>query len=435
MTGITRRFGFTTLGEDDDFDANDYAFSRENRIRLDKIITETIERHRHTGAASSLEVPSAPTLTMEPAGGTFAPNSTITYRYGYVDTDGQESVASTPASIVTTQTVTAPEPATLSQDTGGFLLPGPYSYLLTAYTGESIYETTPSRPVTGTLTAETWTLTFPSLPAGADGWNIYRKGPTDTEPIYLTSSVDESLLDDGSIAPNVYRVAPTANTTSTTSSVTVDLSDGLPPGHTWRIYRTTDQSDWSQSLVVQASEAPYSDTGHATLTGSPASTSTAIGFAPKIPLGSGTFGQPPPAMVLVPRIATFTQKGELDVGILPWVWLCEYDAAKIVAARAALGKDATPTGTAVVAQVEYDTGGGWTSIGVDLEISAGDSASPLYDASNSGLVETLLGSGDRLRAKVTGVGSSPRTDFDLAITVTLIVQQGSDVTSYAWEAD
>jgi hypothetical protein len=449
MTASTPRFALTTLNKGDGLSADDYAFGRGNRLQLDRLLLQVIENHHHTGILAPNTPGPATSTKVTPTGGVFPANHAIFYKTALVDPRGQEYVASQPAIVITPPTLPAPEPPVLTQARGGVLLPGDYIYQLSVYTEDTSYETTLSRPTTSTLAeANQWTIALPALPAGATGWNIYRKGPTDLEPMFLASTTNSGpWLDNGTGKPQPYRTAPTANTTSSMNAVIVGIDgETVPSGYTLKIYRTLDQGDWSSSLVTRVATLPYTDTGHATQSGVPLARSAALGGAPKIRFFENTIGTLPPSSYTTPRIATFTLAGPVTAGLSPWQWVCEYDEAVIVSLRATLGRGFWPAAYPVKATVRLRREGeaDWvplltTSWDPPREISAtvevGSSIGNRVNIASSDL-NTRLYRGDALRAVVlqAGGGATP-TDSDLSLMVTMLAHNGTATTTHVWKDD
>jgi hypothetical protein len=449
VTGTSPRFGFVTLNKNDELSSDDYAFGVRNRLLLDELLTRAVQDHRHTGTPTPTFPGAPPTVTVNPGGGILPANRSIIYRTALVDQTGQEYVASQPVTVVTPSVVGAPNPPELTQDVGASSLqPGNYVYQITAFTEESTAETVPSKPFGGTLTdGNMWTLRFPYLPGGATGWNIYRRGPTDPEPIFLMSTAGD-VEDNGSVAPQPFRTPPAANTSSSTASVTLDAD--IPPGFTMKIYRNLDQTDWSRSLVVRTAVMPYIDTGHATQPGQPLARSIAFGGAPRIRFGSETEGVLPPRLVTHTQLATFTFTGLVDTGFSPWQWINEYDEARIISVRGTVTAAATAQPIKFQLQKRADQyNANWrilqdkwgnltftvppdTLIGPLTPIEPFVPAYPPDDDPDY----PRFFPGDALRPVITQHGGGdPQQDSDLTIVVTLAVQHGSASTSYTWKED
>lgn len=437
----TTRYGFLTLEEGDDLSTADYKFSRADRLLLDSLLTYVTQNHRHTGTLVAPTPPAPPLLTLATSGGIFPASRTIYYRVALVDELGQEYLPSQPAIVTTPAALAVPDPPrTLTgAATPGTLIAGEYLYLLSAYANDFGSETTPSRPVYGTLPAGgNWTIGLPAPTPGISGWNLYRKSPGDLEPAFLVSLDVSSttFVDDGSLTPNVLRTLPTANTTSSTSLVSVDLSQPLPANYTCKIYRTIDQSDWSRSLLVRTATIPYFDTGHTPQVGAPLVRSTAVGGAPKISLETESVGVPPPRLFTTARTISIDAPGVVQTGLAPMQWVNDYDDAVVTSIRASLGQDSVPASTPVTVRLSVRAADStvWTErpeyeATVPVGASIGDVVAVTYE-------DLILSRGDAITASVvSNGGGSPQTDTDLTFTVALFVRHGSATDSYVWKED
>lgn len=451
MTGTTPRFGFTTLNKGDELSANDYAFGRLNRLQLDWLLRHAIENHKHSGVSAPQAPPPPPSVQVLPTGGVLPANHTVFYRTALVDSDGQEFLGSQTATVVTPPLLPVPEAPVLSQQFGGSLDPGNYLYQCSAYTQDTGFETTLSAPTSGVLAAgNMWSIRFPVPPSGVTGWNIYRKAPTDLEPIFLTNFPvgTTEFFDTGTFKPLPYRTAPVANTTSSMNSAYIGYNDYVPSGYTCKIFRTLDQGDWNRSLVAHVARLPYTDTGHAAQTGAPLSRSVAIGGAPKIRLGLDTEGTLPPRSSTTARVASFNIAGPVSVGLSPWQWVCDFDDAVIVSMRVSLGRGSVPAATPVTATVRvlYGWQAAWVpmlsyasdpmgQVGVEItaQVPVGaSSGTPVTMTSQDDNVK--LQRGDALRAVIlqSGGGATP-TDVNLSLSVTMLVRNSYDDQSYVWK--
>lgn len=447
MTGTTGRYGLTTLNDGDELSALDYRFGTQDRHLLDRLLQHAVEGHVHTGAvAPGVSAIDGLRLNVQAVGGIFPAGKTIYYRFGVVDPRGQEYVATAIHAAVTPQAIFTPSPVvSLTPDPGhGSLVPGDYSYALSAYTDVTGSETLASRTLSATLPqGGSWTLALPAPPSGATGWNIYRRSPGDLEMVFLTTALVEDLyVDDGAVRQGL-RPLPSVNTTRSTSSVQINFAQGVPEGHSVRIYRTLDQSDWTRSLVGWASGTDvFVDTGHATQVGMPLARSTAVGGPPKIRWVENTEGIPPPGLFTTARMVTFNLAGPVTVGLSPWQWINEYDVAELWLLRATLGRGSVPANDPVIAAIQvrrsWDTE--WKGI---YTYEGGEVRASIYPGTSTGSISlhdgsysnTRLGTGDALRAVVhqSGGGATP-TDENLSLVVTMFVSYGSQ-TSYVWKED
>lgn len=451
MADRTKRFGFTTFNaETDRLDLHDWKFGVSDRHLLDLLLLYG-EHHAHTGVEAATSKPAAPALTTLTTGGRVPAGTTVYYKVGVVDQNGQEEIASEMAVAHTADQVEVPRRPELTPVLGGTggLIPGRYSYAVSAYTGTVEFETQISQQM-ATLLRSTGSIiiSLPALPSGADGLNIYRKGPTDRDMVLLTSVATSSITsyeDTGAVAPdNTHHLPPTANTTNMSNSVVVEPALAVPSGSTWKVYRTFVPTQWDNSLVawVDSSLTSYTDTGHQTQRGAPALTSTATGTAPKVDLTDmvEVSGEIPPGRTVSQVELTFTYEGPLSPGYPEWYWVCEYDRAHPVSMRAALGRDSTPAAQAVQVgfqqwDPDYEDWFDCFAYSADVEVgqTIGDLVViPAYGATPYGGV---FYRGDRVRMVVlqTGGGATP-TDEDLVVTLNIMVEHGDEDVTYTWES-
>ncbi len=289
--GETSNFGLEKFGAEGSISQNGYKFSNKDRDSIDSLLY-TLFLHDHREADSTaLAYPARPGLT-EGTGGTINAGATYFYRVAFVDSNGNETAASSESVIVLDGPLIPPTaPTVTTASTGGTLDDGTYRYALTFYQSAG-GETT--APVYGIVTAgsagtNTNTVSLPTPVSGADGWKVYRKGPADARYFLLatvaaTATPPTSYVDDGSVLADCTKYPPSSNTTNGSNSITValDASD-LPLDSRiamWRIYRTKVSGSYSStSLVVTVTETTteggtdlvtsYVDTGTATVTGIP----------------------------------------------------------------------------------------------------------------------------------------------------------------------
>ncbi len=288
MAEPTDHYGLSRLGPADDFSDDGYKFTDRDREAIDRLLYLGAEGHIHSGAASSAISPSDTlTPTVSTAGGSIPAGTRAYYKYTLVDVNGAESIPSAEQFVDTPLPISDPAvPTLVTTSTGGVLLPGNYYYVLTAYTTVNTQETKASAPAYLTVPVGTSTnaitLTFPTIPAGANGFNVYRKKPGGFRYDYLASvaSPGTSYTDTGSVAEDCNRTVPIKNSTNGANSVVVALTSGVVPvGYTWRLYRTYNVGDYDNSLlhwvVEETAEGSgiiafqYTDLGVATSIGSP----------------------------------------------------------------------------------------------------------------------------------------------------------------------
>lgn len=253
-------FGLRKLTSGDKISDDGYAFSWANIDTIDRLL------NKHELALFAAESPiddpdSPPELEVDTTGGVIPAGKTIRYRYSLVDSTGAETAASPIATISTPAAISRPDSPSLSASaTGGTLLAGNYFYVLSAYVDSTTTDSSSgafafvSAPAGSTNRI---TIELPSLPAGADGFNIFRRGPSESQYFYL-DSVDmtvatppDEYIDTGAIVPNWGRSPSAQNSTNSTNSVTITLpgaTPSVPDGYTWKLYRSYN-GIWSRSLI------------------------------------------------------------------------------------------------------------------------------------------------------------------------------------------
>lgn len=275
MTSTTQHFGLTKLDAGEGVHAGNDRFASDDRDTIDQALYNAV-LHHHVGSGASTAPDTALDATLSSTGGTLPAGTTIRYKYTYTDPDTGETLASPETVVTTSSALTAPAAATYSlQSIGGTLEPGQYFYALSSYVGSSTVETKAENSTSvlipsGTSTNEV-TLTLPALDAGATGYNVYRRAPSEARYFFIGSTTGTEYIDGGDAA--TARSLPTANTTFATNSVTLALpgaTPGVPAGNQWTIYRTF-TTDYSSSFLVQLTDADvdYVDTGAATQSGRP----------------------------------------------------------------------------------------------------------------------------------------------------------------------
>lgn len=460
MSGTTDRFKLKTLESGDDFDEDGYKYTKADREQIDRLLEIGAETHRHTGETSSATNPSLPLeLTLDTVGGYIDASERVRYKYTLVDAAGNESAASPEAYVDTPEAITTPSAATLTvSTTGGTHLPGNYFYVLSAYVDFNTSETKALNPAyitvpTTTATNEI-TLTLPTLPNGASGFNIYRRKPGNTKYFYL-ASVDmevatppETYVDDNTVTADCDRTLPVANTTNSLNSVIVSLPGAtptVPAGYTWRIYRTFVSGDYEDSfldwVVEETSEGSgvitpeYTDVGAGTTTGSPPAFAQTTDSPSKILLTDveEVQGYLPPGRNVVPHIATFAKETP-QVAEGTYRWICEFERAQIIACRAALGvapdtdaiivdvnryseADATPTSTTI-----YTTQANRPQVAVGelIGIRTVPDVVMLYEGDSLTV--------DVDQADFAGDGAAA----SLTVSVYMVVQHSNTDVSWAW---
>lgn len=452
MTRYTSFLGLSALGAGDDPTEDGHKFFGQDRDDIDSAIRRAL-LHRHTGVADNVDTPvTAPTLELDTGlGGVLRAGQRIYYRYSLIDEYGTESVASPVAFIDTPAALTTPAaPSGISYLTsGGTLLPGSYYYRLSAYDGANTIETRSSDPAhvivpAGSSTNQV-TFTLPSLPAGADGFNVYRRKPGG-DFAYLTSidmqvaTPPTDFTDDGSIVDDCVRRLPSGNLTAGSNAVVVTLPGAtptVPEGHSWRLYRSYDSLTWVNTLlatiVEETSEGSgiitpeYTDLGIGASVGQPRTTTPNFQAPEKINFddGSEIQGVLPPAHLLGDQVIEFRFPGPVEVQEGTEVWTCPWERAYIREVVVSLGRDSTPASTSVIADVDkYDSQiatPSWTTIFTNQAnrpaIAVGENDN--IDSPATPDVRQLY-RGDKLSPNIeqAGGGATP-TDTDLVVQIVL----------------
>lgn len=452
MAEKTTNYNLTKLAPGEDVSASGYAFLSHNLDTIDRVL-KLGRDHVHTGASASVSDPiEAPTLVLDSTDGILPPGKEIRYRYTYVDETGAETAGSPEASVITPSPVTAPAAASLAYtSTGGTNVGGQYSYVLTAYVSQSTQETIAGAGVAISVpyatTTNLITVTFPSLPANADGWNVYRRGPNEIGYSFMVTldSTNTFWDDTGNTTGNAGRVPPNSNLTFGANNVTVTLpgaTPSVPDDVTWKIYRTYTASNWKASDLHHVIEETFDGSGIITptftdygdgtgLEGIP-EVSEIVGQPSKIDMqdGNEVQGHLPPGLAVVPHEVTFLYAGTLAVTSGTFSWRCPFDYAEIVDVTAVLGIGSTPNAQDVIIDVnKYDSvGDSWATI---FSTQGNRPTVPTGDTVGSPAVPDVVDliKGDMLAMDIDQVGAGTNTDEDLSVTVNMYIRSGSSTTS------
>lgn len=459
MPRYTDRWGLSILGSGDSLQADGFKFTDADRHLLDRLLRYATEEHRHTGLSGTDVTPAAAlNLTLSTTGGTVASGARYYYRYTIIDELGSESAPSPIAYIDTPSTVATPTAPAVSYVAGsGALQPGGYSYVLSAYKGASSQETkaTSSAFITipGADPANSVSLILPVLPAGANGFNVYRKSPSGMHYLYIASiaapSPQQVWVDDGSIEGDCDRSLPSVNRTGGTNAIGVSFPGATPfldERWSWRVYRSTDPNRWGRSLLKTLNpidDPPYTplsfyDTGLATAVGGPPAKAQIINAPPKINLNDAAEieGTLPPGLLVAPQMLTFAQPGPVEAGTGTFIWVCDFDMADVKLVRIYLGPDATPAADPLIVDVmalrPSQGSNTWTSL---FAPDAEPPTLPVGENTTNPIapVRQHLERGDVLSLDIlqAGGGATP-TDTDLSVNLLLYVKDGSETTSYRW---
>lgn len=444
----TPNFRFLVLEEGDDPYSKDRQFFVADRDKLDQLL-QRLSRHRHTGASDWPETPEAPSLTLvtDPsAGGRIPAGVRLWYAVSLVNMEtGEESPVSDAVYIDTPEPVEPPDQPSLAWgSSGGTLQPGIYYYVISAWTGSSAYETQASPPAgiaipTGEVTNRVQ-IELPSPPVGADGFNIYRRKPGGQHYNYIASvSLDvpspPSHFVDTGLEEDCDRVAPRVNQTHTTNAVVVTYAnEEVPWDHTWKIYRTVDDTSWASSLLTHVVEhtedeswiinPTFTDIGAATSTGSPVDTTVTFTEPDPIDLTDSleVSGYLPMANVAgFPLSARWEFAGPVTPTVGTRQWVAPTDC-RVVTVDLSLAPGSVPASTPVLVDVvahrQWSGGSSVDEVVAQVEIPVGETValSPEY------LWDWIeLQPGDSLTVDIvqSGGGATP-TDYDLTVNVSLI---------------
>jgi hypothetical protein len=455
MTRYTSRWGLSILGAGDALNADGYKAVDADRRLIDRLLEYSTEQHHHTGITGTDRTPVAPpVLTLITTDGSIPAGQRYYYTYTIIDDTGTESAPAPYTAIDTPPAIATPSAPLINPVTGsGSLLPGTYSYVLSAYRGANSLETKAENSQVATIygvTPGSMSLTLPQPPLGADGFNIYRKSPNGLHYLWITdiaTTTDATAwVDDGSIEGDCDRSLPGVNRTSNENAVLVQFpgaTPNVPDGYTWRIYRSTSPANWSYSTLIDITPigdaTPYTpveflDTGLGAQSGGPPPLTQVLNAPPKIELTNAAEvqGYLPPGLISFPTAVTFTSAGAVTVGDGTFLWVCPYDQVKLQTGRAYLGHASMPAVTDVIVEivalrpsVGSDT---WDSVFGPFTVPVGSSIGPVVPAT---IID--LKAGDQLRANVIqSGGGAPATDADLAINVLMTVRSGSTTDTYPW---
>ena len=428
-----------------------YAFTTSNIDLIDSLLW-SLFNHQHDGVEPEETTPDSPlAVSVSNTGGTIPAGKTVRYKYTLVDASGVETAPSPEVSVSTPPAITAPLAPTLAtSSTGGTLLAGTYAYVLTAWTETNSNETTQGAAALVTVpigtSTNTITITLPSLPAGADGFNVYRRAPGEAVYSFLTeidmgsATPPSTYLDDGSVEENCNRFPATTNQTNSTNSIEITLpgaTPAVPNGYVgWKIYRTYVNGDYSSSYLTQVVEETsegsgvivptYTDTGSATSSSAPPSQSFSLPGFGKIDLNEHTTGDIPPARLIVPHVEMIQYPGPLADGASDFIWVNPFDKAQIMDVQCWFTPDDYEVASqAVIVDIERPVGATpvWTSIYANTarraRVLVGDSIGDPYETTSADNRYLDRGEYFRLAVDQNDTGSS---DENLTIAIRMFVQ-------------
>lgn len=450
MASLTTHYGLTRLGTGDKISDNDFKYGHADRDTIDQKLFLGAEGHQHTGEDISVTAPPfAPVVTLSATVGRLPAGTTIRYKYTYVDTYGNESGPSPEATYATPLPVLEPAAPTLATSTsGGTLMSGSYYYRLSAFnaTGETLAQNG-NFITTGTGHTNRNTLTLPSLPSGALGFNVYRLTPGGTVYHYLitlntAATPATTWIDTGAVVEDCDHNVPSTNSTNITTALLISLPGAtptVPVGYTWRLYRTFISGNYTASFLHWVNEYTqeatptihtpyYTDIGRATATGSPPTASTVSGSPSKINLNDGaevTGVLPAEFVEYFPSTVEFSFAGALSAQTGKFIWLNEWPEAEIVGVRAVLGVGSAPASQSVIVDVNGSSDGQnptfttlFTTQANRPMIATGDSFSDLAVPNTP-----ILAQYDQITVDIdqAGGGATP-TDRDMTVIVYLKVR-------------
>ena len=446
MASLTNRYGLQELDAGDALSKNGYAFTNGDRQRIDQLLYIGAEGHRHTGGVASVSNPTDPlTAVLDTSFGNIPAGQTVSYKYTLVDESGAESAPSPEVSVNTPPPVSAPGAVGLSRYlAGGTMTAGNYYYGVSAYKDAEILETRMSEAAFVTLssTSTTWRveLELPGLPSGADGFNVFRRGPGESKYSFM-ESIDMQVatpastwVDTGAIDPNCNRLPSSLNTTNSANQVILGFpgaTPSVPEGFTWRVYRTYTVGNYQNSKLAWVVEetfegsgvvtAEFTDIGLAASAGGPPDNSEFVAPPAQIDLATEVDGLLPMSKTASVQVATFAFPGELDFPkVGSFVWICEYERAEILGVRATLGRDSSPSTDPVLVDVNKWDGVAWTTMFTNQANRASIAVGEQFGVrATPDVVELTLGDAMTVDIDQVGGGATPN-DFDLIVTIYMI---------------
>ena len=450
----TARFGLKKLGPNEKISDEGFKFSDADIDTVDQLLEWAVELHHHTGETIASETPSAPPNLAVEDGGYFDAGQRLFYKITVVDENGYEGAATPAAYVDMPSPVQEPPSATPVLLTGtGSLEPGQYFYAISAYESATTLETKApgvcNLTIGGTATDNSIELTLPDLPAGADGFNIYRKAPGGTMFQHLASTTDPTYTDDGTVSPDCDRTVPPNNTTNNDNAVVVGYpgaTPAIPEGWSWRIYRTPDPSDWSNSYLIEIvddggiTDVYFVDTGEATQVGAPPGTGFSFRNPDPIQLADAAEvqGRLPTGTLIIPRQIPWLIPGQVVQGEQAYTWPNDYEEIDILFCRPYLGgDDSYPAAQDIIVDVLVWRGATpqWVSIyddDVDLmpRIEVGQWQGSMKIPVLQHFVEGDVFAVDIIQ---DGGGATPM-DYNLTLNIMMMTRHGSETDTYEFES-
>lgn len=447
MTSKTSRYNLEKLAVGDDFFADGGQFSGSDRDLIDSLLYMGAAGHHHNGQVSAIADPTLQLALSLVAGGVIPAGTKVYYKYTLVDQNGFESAAAPETSVLTPAPLAAPAAPVLTPSaTGGTLGPGSYYYELSWFQGPNIIETQALNPafVSVSGTTNSIQVTWPVPPAGADGVNIYRRGPGDVGYLHLASelvnivSPPTSYTDTGAADVDCNRGPSASNLTNATNSVEVNLPAALdvPAGVTWNLYKTLTSGSYTNSRLASGLRGEsFLDTGTLAPSAQSPPTSSNIPNSPsRVSLTDGQEVQGTLPMGLVagfPLAVPFAFQGLVQPFTGKTVWPCPFPAAQVVGVQLALGVGSKPNAQPVIVDVNVGRGNtpaSYTSIFGETGLPQIPVAHQV-GALTSPSAPAVLATGDTLTVDIDQAGGGSGTDSDLLVVVYLWVY-GFPTTSF-----
>lgn len=456
--GTTPNYGLSTITGSVPFSTDSYKYTNRDRLTIDRLLALGAEGHHHDGEDAASEDPVDPAgLTLDSTQGALEAGTRVYYKFSLVDPTGAETAASPESYVDTPAGLTSPgAPSLLVESGAGSLLPGTYYYALSAYYPTNTEETPALNPAWIPIAAgadNAIRITFPSLPAGAAGWNLYRQKPGDVSYFFLAAipAGPTFVTDSGAVAQDCDRRRPTVNSTNDVNAVLVRLPEppGLPaPGWTWKVYRTLTNGNWLRSLLHHVVEetfegsgitaTTYLDLGTSTTTGQPPTTSQIIGSPSQVDLADAAEVQgrlPMGHVQAFPFVVTFAYPDVQVTSVGTFVWVCEFPRAKIIGARAALGHGSFPAAAALVVDVNKGSAGATPTLST---IYTTQSTRPRIEVgaqigarSTPQIVDLVEGDFLSVDVDQVGGGATPM-DSDLIVSVVMLAQFDNSASGFGW---
>lgn len=421
---------------------DDYAVLGRDRDIIDQAIWKALSQRPGDVNAAAVDLATRPSLDLDTSSGSLDAGQRYFYVYTLVDAFGIESLPSPENFVTIPAEIAEPSaPTAAAATTGGTLLAGTHYYAVSAYKGSSSLETTApnwQRVQLGSSNTSKVTLTLPSLPAGADGFNIYRRRPG-TDDFRLIGTVDMVLSPftttfvDTGLADDPVKGLPKANNTSSQAQVEVSVpgaTPDVPDGYTWKIYRSTTSGVYVNALVHHVVEETsegsgiitptYMDIGLSTELGSPPDTQINYPSNPKVDLNDANevSGVLPPANEIFLGEKSFVYPGTMtDVLTGTFVWTFPFQVGLLRYVIISIGYGGSPSFDEIVVDVEKadpntDDFATIYSVATKPTIAIGGFSSPAAVPDTRPLVQFA-----RLKVDLTQIdsGATP-TGADLLVT-------------------